>query len=43
MIGTKVCEVIPFCSFKEKLRLIKIYRHKGKIEVYKNYILVSLN
>lgn len=39
MIGTTVCEAIPYKTFKQKIRLTKKYINK-KIEIYKNYILV---
>ena len=39
MIGNIVCTVIPYKTFKEKIRLTKKYKDKY-IEVYKNYILV---
>ena len=40
MIGTTVCEAIPYKTFKQKIRLTKKYINK-KIEIYKNYILVN--
>ena len=39
MIGNKVCAVIPYKTFKEKIALTKKYS-KQHIEIYKNYILV---
>lgn len=39
MIGTTVCESIPYKTFKEKISLTKKYKHY-KIEVYKDFILV---
>ena len=41
-----VVEVIPFISFKEKIRLTKkleSYEPKGKIEILDNCIMVSRN
>ena len=41
-----VIEVIPFTSFKEKIRLTKeleSYEPKGKIEILDNCIMVSRN
>ena len=41
-----VVEVIPFTSFKEKIRLTKeleSYEPKGKIEILDNCIMVSRN
>jgi len=38
-IGVKVCEVIPYKNFKEKIKITKQYDHRY-IEVYDNYILV---
>ncbi len=39
MVGKSVCTVIPYKTFKEKIRITRKYR-KHKIEIYKNYILV---
>ena len=39
MIGNRVCAVIPYKTFKEKIALTKKY-NKQHIEIYKNYILV---
>lgn len=40
-MGNIVCVVIPYKSFKEKIRITKEYS-KYNIEVYKNYILVNI-
>lgn len=37
MIGNIVCTVIPYKTFKEKIRLTKMYE-KHKVEVYKDYM-----
>lgn len=39
MIGTTVCEAIPYKTFKEKIRITKKYQHY-KIEIYKGFVLV---
>lgn len=39
MIGTIVCQAIPYKTFKEKIRITKKYLD-CKIEVYKDFILV---
>ena len=39
MVGNIVCTVIPYKTFKEKIRLTKKYE-KYKVEVYKDYVLV---
>lgn len=39
MIGNVVCTVIPYKTFKEKIRLTKKYS-RYIVEVYENYILV---
>lgn len=39
MIGNIVCTVIPYKTFKEKIRLTKKYE-KHKVEVCKDYVLV---
>lgn len=39
MLGTTVCELIPYKNFKEKIRITKKY-HRCKIEIYKDFILV---
>lgn len=39
MVGTLVYMVIPYKTFKEKIRLTKKYQNQ-KIEIYKDYILV---
>lgn len=39
MTGKKVCTVIPYKTFKEKIRLTKKYS-RYTVEVYENYILV---
>ena len=39
MIGNLVCVVIPYRTFREKIRITKKYRNH-KIEIYKNYILI---
>lgn len=39
MIGSTVCAVILYKTFKEKIYLTKKYKDKH-IEIYENYILV---
>ena len=39
MIGNIVCSVIPYKTFKEKIKIIKKYEQYD-IEVYKDFILV---
>lgn len=39
MIGNRVCLVIPYENFKEKIKITKQYQGNN-IEVYKNYILI---
>lgn len=41
MIGTIVCQAIPYKTFKEKIRITKKYQH-CKIEVYNDFILVII-
>ena len=38
-MGNLICEVIPYKTFKEKIRITKKYQ-KHKIEIHKNFILV---
>ena len=38
-MGSTVCIAIPYKSFKEKIRITKLYE-KHKVEVYKDFILV---
>ena len=38
MIGKLIVEVIPFNSFKEKMRITKQYS-RFKVEIYKNFII----
>ena len=40
-MGTLVFEVIPFKSFKEKIKITKEYG-RYNMEIYKNYILVEI-
>jgi hypothetical protein len=37
-----VIEVIPFKTFKERLRLVKEYERRGKVEVYTDYVYVEM-
>ena len=39
MIGKIVCSVIPYKTFKEKIKITKKYQ-RYKIEIYKNFIVV---
>ncbi|WP_291548031.1 hypothetical protein [Clostridium sp. HMP27] len=36
-----VIEVIPYRTFKEKIKLVKEHLGQGKIEVYKSYIYIE--
>jgi hypothetical protein len=36
MVGKIVCDVFPYHSFKQKIRLTKELKHKGRIEVFNN-------
>jgi hypothetical protein len=38
-MGNLMCEVIPYKTFKEKIRLTKKYQ-RHKVEIYKNFVLV---
>lgn len=42
-MGNKVCETIPFKTFKERIRLVKSLIKKGivSIEVFDNYLLIN--
>lgn len=37
----KVIEVIPYRTFKEKLRIVKEHEGRGRIEIHSNYIYVE--
>ena len=37
----KVVELIPYSTFKERLKIIKQYDKKAKIEISENYIYVE--
>ena len=37
----KVIEVIPYRSFREKIRIVKTVEGKAKIEIHKDYIYVE--
>lgn len=37
----KVVELIPYSTFKERLKIIKQYDQKAKIEIFENYIYVE--
>ena len=37
----KVVELIPYSTFKERLKIIKQYDKKAKIEIFENYIYVE--
>jgi DNA polymerase III sliding clamp (beta) subunit (PCNA family) len=39
-MGNLICEVIPYKTFKEKIKIIKKYEQYD-IEVYKDFILIS--
>lgn len=41
MIGNAVCEVIPYKTFKEKMRITRKYK-KYDLEIYKDFILVVI-
>lgn len=38
-----IIEVIPFKTFKERLRLVKEYERRGKVEVYSDYVYIEMN
>ena len=37
----KVVELIPYSTFKERLKIIKQYDQKSKIEIFEKYIYVE--
>lgn len=37
----QVVEIIPYRNFKEKIRLVKLNIHKGKIIIYDHFIFVE--
>ena len=37
----KVVELIPYSTFKERLKIIKQYDQKAKVEIFENYIYVE--
>ena len=37
----KVVELVPYSTFKERLKIIKQYDKKAKIEILENYIYVE--
>lgn len=39
MVGKLICMVIPYKTFKEKIRITREYQHY-KIEIYKDFVLV---
>lgn len=40
MVGYLICEVIPYKTFKEKIRITKEYS-RYNLEIYSNYVLVT--
>lgn len=36
-----VIEVIPYSTFKEKIRLVKAYSGQGKIEIFDSYVYIE--
>jgi hypothetical protein len=37
----KVVELIPYSTFKERLKIIKEYDRKAKIEIFEDYIYIE--
>ena len=37
----KVVELIPYSTFKERLKIVKEYDKKAKIEILENYIYIE--
>ena len=37
----KVVELIPYSTFKERLKIVKEYDKKAKIEIFENYIYIE--
>lgn len=37
----KVVELIPYSTFKERLKIIKQYDKKAKIEIFEDYIYIE--
>lgn len=36
-----VIEVVPYRCFKEKIRIVKSFEGKGKIEIFKGYVYIE--